>query len=117
VARKQIELATCGLRQITAKLWKFFVISVDLNVGSVGSTDNIQTIFELLPCSVEHIGWNSRDHIPDTGIQFTKSVNWCSEHNALDITPQQKNPAVLCLVNGVFENPEWTLWTPCIIFM
>jgi hypothetical protein len=24
VARKQIELATCGLRQITAKLWKFF---------------------------------------------------------------------------------------------
>jgi hypothetical protein len=24
LARKQIELATCGLRQITAKLWKFF---------------------------------------------------------------------------------------------
>jgi hypothetical protein len=26
VACKQIELATCGLRQITAKLWKFFLI-------------------------------------------------------------------------------------------
>jgi hypothetical protein len=25
VARKQIELATCGLRQITAKLWSFFL--------------------------------------------------------------------------------------------
>jgi hypothetical protein len=24
VARKQIELATCGLRQIIVKLWKFF---------------------------------------------------------------------------------------------
>jgi hypothetical protein len=27
VARKQIELATCGLRQITAKLWKFFFVA------------------------------------------------------------------------------------------
>jgi hypothetical protein len=27
VARKQIELATCGLRQITVKLWKFFVLT------------------------------------------------------------------------------------------
>jgi hypothetical protein len=26
VARKQIELATCGLQQITAKLWKFFFV-------------------------------------------------------------------------------------------
>jgi hypothetical protein len=29
VARKQIELATCGLRQITAKLWKFFLTPTD----------------------------------------------------------------------------------------
>jgi hypothetical protein len=26
VARKQIELATCGLRQITVKLWKFLFL-------------------------------------------------------------------------------------------
>jgi hypothetical protein len=26
VGRKQIELATCGLRQITVKLWKFFFL-------------------------------------------------------------------------------------------
>jgi hypothetical protein len=29
VARKQIELATCGLQHITAKLWKFFLTSTD----------------------------------------------------------------------------------------
>jgi hypothetical protein len=29
VARKQIELATCGLLQITAKLWKFFLTPTD----------------------------------------------------------------------------------------
>jgi hypothetical protein len=29
VARKQIELATCSLRQITAKLWKFFFTPTD----------------------------------------------------------------------------------------
>jgi hypothetical protein len=81
-------------------------------VGSVGSTDNIQAIFELL-CSVEHIGWNSRDRIPDTGLQFIKSVNWCSEHNAHN--PTGKNLVVSCLVNGVFQNPEWTLWTHCIL--
>jgi hypothetical protein len=48
---------------------------------------------------VEHVRWNSRDRIPDTGLQFIKSVNWCSEHIALDITPQEKIPVVLCLVN------------------
>jgi hypothetical protein len=28
VARKQIELATCGLRQIKAKIWKFFFVTL-----------------------------------------------------------------------------------------
>jgi hypothetical protein len=54
----------------------------DLYVGSLGSTENAQTIFELSPCSVEHVSWNSRDRIPDTGLQ-------CSEHIAFDITPQE----------------------------
>jgi hypothetical protein len=35
----------------------------------------------------------------DTGLQIIKSVNRCSEHNALNITPQEKNPEVLSLVN------------------
>jgi hypothetical protein len=69
----------------------FLLTSVDLDVGSFGSTQNVQTIFELLPCSVEeHVRWNSRDRIPDTSLQVIKSVNWCSEHIALDITPQEK---------------------------
>jgi hypothetical protein len=46
----------------------FLLTSVDLDVGSLGSTENVQTIFELLPCSVEHVSWNSRDRIPDTGL-------------------------------------------------
>jgi hypothetical protein len=29
VARKQIELATCGLRQIIVKLWKCFLLPTD----------------------------------------------------------------------------------------
>jgi hypothetical protein len=36
---------------------------------------------------------------PDTGLQVIKSVNWCWEQIALDRTPQEKNPVVLCLVN------------------
>jgi hypothetical protein len=46
----------------------FLLISVDLDVVSFSSTENVQTIFELLPRSVEHVHWNSRDRIPDTGI-------------------------------------------------
>jgi hypothetical protein len=46
----------------------FLLTSVDLDVGSLGSTENIQTIFE-------RIRWNSRDRIPDTGLQVIKSVN------------------------------------------
>jgi hypothetical protein len=72
------------LWQIIVKLWKFSLTSVDHDVDSLGSTENVQTIFELLPCSVEHV------HIPDMGLQVIKSVNWCSEHTVLDITPLEK---------------------------
>jgi hypothetical protein len=54
----------------------FLLTSVDLDVGYLGSMENDQTIFELLPCSVEHVHWNSRDRIPDMGLQVIKSVNW-----------------------------------------
>jgi hypothetical protein len=47
VARKKIEIAICCLRQIIVELWKFLLISVNLDVGSLGSTENVQTIFEL----------------------------------------------------------------------
>jgi hypothetical protein len=49
--------------------------SVDLDLSSFGSTEIIQTIFELLPCSVKHVRWNSRDRICDMGLQVIKSVN------------------------------------------
>jgi hypothetical protein len=37
----------------------FLLTSVDLDVDSLGSTENVQTIFELLPFYVEHVCWNS----------------------------------------------------------
>jgi hypothetical protein len=52
-------LAKCGLRQIIVKLWKVFTDLSRPGVGSVGSTENVQTLFEHLPCSVEHVRWNS----------------------------------------------------------
>jgi hypothetical protein len=45
VARKQIELATCDLRQITAKLWKFVF----------GATDGISGhlyVFQSVVCEM-----------------------------------------------------------------
>jgi hypothetical protein len=66
---------------------EFLLTSVDLAVGSLGSTEKVHMIFEILPCSMEHVRWNSRN------------PNSCSESTALDITPQEKNPVVLCLVN------------------
>jgi hypothetical protein len=33
--------------------------SVDLDVGYLGSMDNVQTIFELFSCSVERVRWES----------------------------------------------------------
>jgi hypothetical protein len=65
-------------------------MSADIDVSSFGSMQNVQTIFELLPSSVVHVRWNSRDRMPDTGLQVIKSIKWCSEHIALDITPQEK---------------------------
>jgi hypothetical protein len=86
MARKQIDLATCGLLQIRAKLWKFLLTSVDLGVGYLGSTDSVQTIFELLSCSVEHVRWNSRDRIPDMGLQVKSSSPLISVRNTLLLT-------------------------------
>jgi hypothetical protein len=76
------------------------LISVVLDVCFLGSTENVQTIFELLPSSVEHVRWNSRDRIPDTGLQVIKSVNWCSKHIALDITTQEKSSGVMSSERG-----------------
>jgi hypothetical protein len=47
------------------------------------------------------------------GLQVIKSVNWCLEHIALDITPQKKNPVVLCLVNVEAANRMWLAQFVC----
>jgi hypothetical protein len=94
----------------------FLLASVDLDVGSLGSTENFQTIFELLPCSVEHVRWNSRDRISDTGLQVIKS-SVGGKKNFQSFTVICCKPHVassLCLRATIFQNPEGTLWTHCI---
>jgi hypothetical protein len=53
----------------SAILEVFVLISVELDMGSLGSTDIVQTIFELLSCSMEHVrmsaaisGYGTSDH-------------------------------------------------------
>jgi hypothetical protein len=68
---------------------------VDLDVGSLGSMDNVQTKFELLSCSVEHVRWNIR------------ILDWCSEQIAIDITPQEK--IQWCYVWWTWRPRHWTV--------
>jgi hypothetical protein len=88
----------------------FLLTSVDLDVGSLGSTENVQTIFELLPCSVEHVRWNSRDRIPDTGLAAKKNFQ-----SFTVICRKSHVASSICLRATIFQNPEGTLWTHCIL--
>jgi hypothetical protein len=82
--------ATFVKRFATKKLVRIIFSKLASKTMTWRSTENVQTIFELLPCSVEHVRFNCRDHIPDTGLRVIKSVNWFSEHIALDITVSRK---------------------------
>jgi hypothetical protein len=56
VARKQIELAICGLRQITVKLWKFFLPPTDGISGHLYVSQSVcemATVQEGARC----VGW------------------------------------------------------------
>jgi hypothetical protein len=66
VARKRIELATWGLRQVTAKLWKFFLAPTDGINGHLYVSQSVVcemgTVQERALC----VGW----------LFETKSVNF-----------------------------------------
>jgi hypothetical protein len=57
VVRKQIELATCGLWQITVKLWKFFLTPTDGITGHLYVSQSVvcemATVQERALC----VGW------------------------------------------------------------
>jgi hypothetical protein len=106
-------------------------------VGSLGSTENVQTIFELLPCSVKHVpghaatvrstkNWAlTATHGKSLNIVWTFSVLPGSPHQGLlrsvknfqSFTMICRKPHVacsICLHATIFQNPEGTLWTHCI---
>ncbi|PNF35682.1 hypothetical protein B7P43_G17449 [Cryptotermes secundus] len=76
----------------------FLLNSVNLDVGFLDSTENVQTIFELLPCSVQHVRWNNQECISDAGL--------CSERTALDITPQEKTEVSKNLPEFHYDLPQ-----------
>jgi hypothetical protein len=93
----------------------FLLTSVDLDVGSLGSTENVQTIFDLLPCSVDHVRWNIRGRIRDTGVQVIKSsVGGTKNFQSFTVICRKPHVASsICLRATIFQNPEGTLWTHC----
>jgi hypothetical protein len=63
---------------------------------------------------VEHVRWNSRDRIPDTGLQVIKSsVDGKKNFQSFTVICRKPNVASsICLRDTIFQNPEGTLWTP-----
>jgi hypothetical protein len=65
---------------------------------------------------VEHVRWNSRDRIPDTGLQVIKSSVGGKKKNFQSFTVICRKPHVassIYLRATIFQNPEGTLWTHC----
>jgi hypothetical protein len=118
VARKQIELATRGLRQITVKLWKFFCRQqmtwwpedpyqeCDLGYSSGQAPQNMaraRISSGLSPCY---------QGSPHRGLLR-------SAKNFQSFTVICRKPHVassICLRATNFQNPEGTLWTHCILW-
>jgi hypothetical protein len=66
------------------------MFSTNFNVGSLGGTTNIQTIFDLVPCCLKHV-WCYRSHsVPYEGFQVSKAVQLNLLDNVLHITPQDE---------------------------
>jgi hypothetical protein len=63
---------------------------------------------------VEHVRWNSRDRIPDMGLQAIKSsVGGKNAFQSFTVICHKPHVASsICLCATIFQNPEGTLWTP-----
>jgi transposase len=57
VARKQIELATCRLRQITEKLWKFFLLPTDGISGHLYVSQSVVCEMATVQERARCVGW------------------------------------------------------------
>jgi hypothetical protein len=63
---------------------------MNVNVGSLGGTPNIQTIFVFVPRFIKHVGCYRSHSVPYAGFQMLKVVNRNLVDNVLHIIPQQK---------------------------
>jgi hypothetical protein len=76
------------------KLSKFFseyiTFSINFNVGSLGDTTNIQTIFDLIPRCLKHVWYYCSQNVPYAGSQVLKVVDLNVVDNVLHITSQEK---------------------------
>jgi hypothetical protein len=74
VARKQIELATSGLRQIAVKLWKFFFATCGLRQITVKLwKTRIRKAISAIPTDMLHRTWQELEYRMDA-LRATKGV-------------------------------------------
>jgi hypothetical protein len=79
ISQKACIVPICGLHHYKGKLLQFFpeyiTFSINSNVGSLGGTTNIQTIFDLAPRCLRHV-WCYRSHsVPYAGFKVSKVVD------------------------------------------
>jgi hypothetical protein len=125
VARKQIELAICGLQQITVKLWKFFChqqigISGHLYVSQLVvckiATVQERTLCVGWPCSTEHgknsnLVWRSSCY---QGCPYRGLLRLVKKFQSFTMICHKPHVASsICLRTTIFQNLEGTLWTHC----
>jgi hypothetical protein len=67
---------------------------MNFNVGSLGGTANIQTIFDLVPRCLRHVWCHSRHSFLYAGFQVLMIVDLNLIDNVLHITPQYKSTGV-----------------------
>jgi hypothetical protein len=117
VARKQIELATCGLRQIIEKLWKIFAANIwhkrpSLRF-SVSCLWNGECAGRRALCGMAL--WDKISH-PDSTKGSPQRGLLRSVKNFQSFTVICRKPHVassICLSATIFQNPKETLWTHC----
>jgi hypothetical protein len=79
------------LQRETVKAFSDYItFSMYFNVGFIGGTTNIETIFDLVLRCLKHV-WCYRSHsVPYSDFQILKVVDLNLVDNVLHITPQEK---------------------------
>jgi hypothetical protein len=98
ISQKACIIHIYGLHHYKGKLSKFFseyiTFSVNFNVGFLGGTTNIKTIFDHVPHFLKYV-WCYHSHsVPYVGFQVLKVVDLNLVDNVLQITPQEKSSGV-----------------------